>query len=259
MKYSYESISISPMPFLRKRDIKVYLPINYHQTKRLFPVIYLHDGEKFMASAEIFDDQQWNIQPFLEQNGEFIIVSIASVPEYQLSEYAPFPIEEDALHFLNNQNIPIQQHRPEGAGYIAWIVQELKPFIDKHYQSNPHKSGLAGINMGAVVSLYAQLKYPDIFLFSGILAPSYWFSPENLKNFIKRSSMTPKNSIYTYEDFHSATHGSHRKYFLEISDLLQFKTPSKIHIDQHSSREYHTHNIPNYFIQSMFHHFKTTL
>ncbi|NIZ47106.1 alpha/beta hydrolase-fold protein [Entomospira nematocerorum] len=256
MKYSYESISISPMPFLRKRNIKIYLPINYNKSRRLFPVIYVHDGQTFIASEEESSLLSQSMISFLQKNEAFIVVTIDSIPEYRFHEYAPFPIEEGAISHVENLDIALDHHRPEGAGYIAWLIQELKPHIDKHYQVNTQKSGILGIGMGALISLYAQLKYPDIFTYSGLINPNYWFSPENLQNFIKRSSMSAKNYIYTTDYTYNLnqTLEDPNGYFMKVSSLLQFKTPSKIHIEAHQKEDQADNTI-----HAMFDYFSTTL
>jgi metallo-beta-lactamase class B len=55
----------------------------------------------------------------------------------------------------------------------------LKPYIDAHYRTLPDKSNtaIAGSSMGGLISLYAVLKYPDVFSRAGVFSPALWFDP----------------------------------------------------------------------------------
>ena len=62
----------------------------------------------------------------------------------------------------------------------AVLVQTLKPWIDQHYRTRPDRmhTGVMGSSMGGLISLYAALKYPQVFGRAGVFSPSLWFAPE---------------------------------------------------------------------------------
>ena len=66
----------------------------------------------------------------------------------------------------------------EGGAYIDFLVQTLKPYIDKNYRtlSDQQNTAIIGSSMGGLISFYATLKYPTIFGKSGVYSPSFWFS-----------------------------------------------------------------------------------
>jgi predicted alpha/beta superfamily hydrolase len=49
--------------------------------------------------------------------------------------------------------------------YLAFIVKELKPFIDAHYRTLPgmKNTSIMGSSMGGLISLYAIVEYPQVF------------------------------------------------------------------------------------------------
>jgi predicted alpha/beta superfamily hydrolase len=55
--------------------------------------------------------------------------------------------------------------RPESREYVQFIVGELKPFIDANYRTKPDRdhTSTMGSSMGGLISMYAMLKYPDVF------------------------------------------------------------------------------------------------
>jgi predicted alpha/beta superfamily hydrolase len=68
----------------------------------------------------------------------------------------------------------------EGGAYVDFLVKTLKPFIDSHYRTkrDAANTGIAGSSMGGLISLYAVLKYPNVFGRAGVFSPSLWIAPE---------------------------------------------------------------------------------
>ena len=67
----------------------------------------------------------------------------------------------------------------EGAAYTEFLVKTLKPFIDSKYRTKKGRdyTFIAGSSMGALVSEYAILKYPDVFSAAGMFSPAFWIAP----------------------------------------------------------------------------------
>ncbi len=157
------------MPQLnRHRRIWVYLPSSYHSTKKHYPVLYMHDGQN------VFDDYtagfgEWAVDEYLDsimQNGrnECIVVAIDNGAK-RLNEYNPFDNERFGAG--------------EGKLYAAFLVETLKPFIDKQYRTLKEKlhTMIAGSSMGGLISYYTQLAYPTVFGKAGVFSPAFWTAP----------------------------------------------------------------------------------
>ncbi len=157
------------MPQLqRERTIKVLMPKDYATSgDRRYPVIYMHDGQNLFDPATAFASD-WKIphtlikQPLKRQA---IIVGIYNGQMSRMNEYAPYKKGKNG---------------GEGDSYIRFIIDTLKPFIDKEYRTLPQQetTGIAGSSMGGLISLYAGLKYGDVFGKVGVLSPSIWFNPQ---------------------------------------------------------------------------------
>lgn len=154
----------------RKRRIWVYLPEDYVFTNKRYAVTYMHDGQNlFDAVTSSFGE--WGVDEMMDSvkpRKQNIIVGIDHGGNQRLTEYNPYNSK-----FGNG----------EGDGYVDFLVQTLKPYIDRTYRTKTGKesTAIAGSSMGGLISLYAVLKYPDVFGAAGIFSPAFWIAPE-LKN-----------------------------------------------------------------------------
>jgi len=59
--------------------------------------------------------------------------------------------------------------------YLAFLVDELKPFIDAGYRTLPGRADtiVMGSSMGGLISQYAMSKHPDVFGGAGCLS-THW-------------------------------------------------------------------------------------
>ena len=108
------------------RSVVVYLPPGYDACRDRFPVLYAHDGQNLFDHRTSFCGK-WDLDGAAQRlirSGQLrgvIIVGVYNSP-YRMSEYTPVPDED----------------HPEGGGaerYGRFLVEELKPFIDRHYRT----------------------------------------------------------------------------------------------------------------------------
>src|SRR5437588_435457 len=142
------------------RDVIVYLPPGYDaDTKRHYPVFYMHDGQNIFDGATSFiPGQEWRIDETAQsliaagKIEPLIIVGIYNTGAGRVNEYTP---AEDAKYKAGGK----------ADLYGRMLTEELKPFIDATYRtlkSGKH-TGLGGSSLGGLVSLYLGLKYPKVF------------------------------------------------------------------------------------------------
>ncbi|TKB43518.1 alpha/beta hydrolase [Thalassotalea mangrovi] len=174
----------------RSRTIRVYLPPSYHQSDKRYPVLYMHDAQN------LFDDKtsyagEWGIDESLDNLAkttgfEAIVVGIDNHPEYRLNEYSPWTHEKYGVG--------------EGKKFVADLVSTLKPYIDQHYRTNSDKANTAifGSSLGAFISHYALLAYPETFSRAGLFSPSYWYS----------------DKVWTFTEKHAAKINNSQVYLL---------------------------------------------
>lgn len=154
----------------RMRTIRVLLPRDYTESGRAYPVIYMKDGQNLFDPATAFGGNDWKIPYILNKQPskrQAIIVGVDNGSVDRINEYAPFQRGDKG---------------GEGDKYLHFVMETLKPFIDNEYRTLPQReaTGIAGSSMGGLISLYAGLRYGEIFGKIGVLSPALWFNPEVL-------------------------------------------------------------------------------
>ncbi len=146
------------------KKIWVYLPKNYTESKKKYPVIYMHDAQNLFDKKSSFAGE-WNIDETLDSlNAETIVVGIEHGNEKRIDELTPFKNEKYGGGSADN--------------YLEFVVKTLKPHIDKKYRTikKSEATTIAGSSLGGLASYYALLKYPDVFGKGIVFSPSFWFS-----------------------------------------------------------------------------------
>jgi predicted alpha/beta superfamily hydrolase len=160
-----------PSRYVPPRHIDVWLPPGYEaEQERLYPVLYMHDGQNCFMPEDSSYGVAWEAQNALARliaAGEAapaIIVAIWNDGERRLWEYCPARPFLSARGLREVEVLPGFIGRLESDIYLAFIVEELKPFIDARYRtkSNGRHTFLMGSSMGGLISLYALCEYPEI-------------------------------------------------------------------------------------------------
>jgi len=157
------------MPQLdRYRRIWIYLPPDYEQNDEEYPVLYMHDGQN-LFDAETSYLGEWEVDETLNELFDEgynvpIVVGIDNGELERVDEYTPWPNPSYG--------------GGDGALYIDFIVETMKPYIDENYRtiSGRESTGIMGSSLGGLISHYGGLKFQEIFSKVGIYSPSYWWS-----------------------------------------------------------------------------------
>ena len=211
------------------RNIDVYLPKAYQQqADKDFPVIYMHDGQMLFDTALCWNGKSWFAQEVMEtsvKNGfadPAIIVGIWN-NESRWEEYMP----QDVFEYLAEEH-----HKPEydkviSNNYLKFIVEELKPAIDKKFRTKPDKENtiIMGSSMGGLISWYGLLKYPDIFGKAGCIS-THWPAVE------PEYKHPLPIAVREYFTDHLPEPGNHKFYFDHGTETLdQYYQPYQYAID----------------------------
>ena len=103
------------MPQLnRYRRVWIYLPESYADTKRKYPVLYMHDGQNVFDEATSFSGE-WGVDETLDSMSdeieETIVVAIDNGGEHRLNEYAPYDTvlknEKGAMFSVTSINLKL--------------------------------------------------------------------------------------------------------------------------------------------------------
>jgi alpha-glucosidase len=165
------------------KKIWVYLPKSYDNSKKKYPVIYMHDAQNLFDATTSYAGE-WNVDETLDNlNAEVIIIGIEHGNDKRMEELTPF------------------QHEKYGGGkadaYLDFIVKTLKPKIDTEYRTktNTKNTALFGSSLGGLVSFYAALKYPEVFGKVGCFSPSFWFNRKEILAMMEKTE-TFNTKIY---------------------------------------------------------------
>jgi predicted alpha/beta superfamily hydrolase len=152
------------------RNVWVYLPPSYTPTQR-YPVLYMHDGNNLFDRSTAFGGSEWQVDENAErliragQMRPVIIVGIGNTAA-RMSEYTWYPDQIDGKPQGGN-----------GAAYGRFIVEELKPLIDRTYATRPERehTAIMGSSLGGLISFYVGMQYPQVFGKVGMMSPSIWW------------------------------------------------------------------------------------
>ncbi len=142
------------------RDIIVWLPPSYDSLPdRFYPVLYMQDGQNVIDPLTSSFGIDWQIDEVADRLikaksiEELIIVGIYNTPQ-RGQEY-------------NNNKF--------GSAYINFIIEELKPFIDRTYKTLPDckNTSVAGSSSGGLISFIIAWENPDIFAKAACFSPAF--------------------------------------------------------------------------------------
>jgi len=177
-----------------QRRVRVLLPKSYYNSEKEFPVVYMHDGQNLFTSDASPERESWKVDSVLEETNDLppmIIVAIDNSEENRTDEYSPWKITEAPIS--NEMEIG-----GLGDKYADFVVNEVKPFIDKTYKTKPEKkfTAMIGSSLGGTISTYMGIKYQNVIGRLGILASANWVIKKDFDRYMNQASLKPDQRIY---------------------------------------------------------------
>ena len=226
-KGSIQYISVFPSQYIDARPVVIWKSPNFESTQEHI-TLFMQDGQMLFDSTLTWNHQEWHIDEHLsalcEQNANlaFVVVGIYNNGAKRHAEYFPQkPFENLTVTFQDS----IYQHTRRSAtqvlfaeriysdAYLAFITQELKPFIEKNYGiSRLENTWIGGASMGGLVSWYALNEYPNVFgaaLCFSTHWPGVWPKDDPAKKVF--------DQMIKYQTAHPL--GAHQKYYFDHGDL----------------------------------------
>lgn len=202
------------------RKLHIYLPNNYYQTQKRYPVLYMFDGHNLFVDEDATFGKSWGMKKYLDSiRANIIVVGIEcnhSPDHGRLKEYSPFEFEKDG-----------EVLQGLGETTMNWIVNTLKPMIDKKFRTLPRRKHtyIAGSSMGGLMSLYAILQYNKVFSKAIALSPSLWTNPKKMNKLIGNADLHSDTTIYVdYGSKEFENHAGMREIFQEAIDRLMSRS-----------------------------------
>lgn len=156
----------------RTRTIRVWLPDGYdpNDAEKKYSVLYMHDGQNLFDASTSFLGE-WEVDESLsklmdEGYESTIVVGIDNGEDKRFNELSP----SWELSTLGKNYISA----PVGEKYADFIVNTVKSYIDRHYNTKPQReyTGIGGSSMGGIMSMYMAMEYSDVFDYGIVLSPA---------------------------------------------------------------------------------------
>lgn len=180
-----------------ERTLRILLPEDYDTSEKRYPVLYMHDGQNLFDDKTSYAGQSWKIQETLDDLcskaiiDDLIVVGIDN-SNLRFFEYSPWKGAND-IKKMTNLDIG-------GLGdvYADFVVNHVKPMVDQFYRTNPDYSNtmIAGSSMGAYISCYIAVKYPNVFKNIGVFSLASWFNEKDFLNFMNQQQIDPKQRYF---------------------------------------------------------------
>lgn len=233
--------------YISARNVDVWLPDNYSPNQR-YKVLYMHDGQMLFDANTTWNKQEWGVDETITRliaNDSIlstIVVGIWNSGRTRHSDYFPqkpferLPVStQDSLILLGKRqnNVSLFAERVQSDNYLRFIVEELKPFIDKTYATltEPEHTFIAGSSMGGLISMYAVCEYPEVFGGAACLS-THWIGsfqtegnpiPAQFFAYLKENLPSPDTHKF-YFDFGTETLDVHyESYQQQVDAIMQAK------------------------------------
>jgi predicted alpha/beta superfamily hydrolase len=194
MKQGLDTFTLSMEPYLPgrgNRRIWVYLPPDYQKSLDSYPVIYLTSAQHIFGSetgANITELTDWKFDEKLDwiyntYGRGIIAVAVEYDAHYPWDEYSAW--DNDYMYDWIRLN---QNFDGKADALLRFIVEELKPTIDKRYRtlSEGENTAIGGGSRHALFALYAGLERPDVFSRIMAMSPAIWVA-NNSRTWLKNN------------------------------------------------------------------------
>ncbi|MBR1919745.1 MAG: alpha/beta hydrolase [Spirochaetales bacterium] len=237
-------------PKNRNRMLHIYLPDDYDSSDRRYTVFYFFDGHNLFLDSHATYGKSWGLSEYLSSTFTDVIVcglECGHEGDERLYEYCPYSLQSAFGGPL------------AGIGELTmqWIVNEVKPFMDRSFRTLPDRehTAICGSSMGGLMSLYAVLRYNEVFSMAGCLSSSIGICMEMLEREIRKSSLDSATRIYLSYGTEEMKHFSRRRHLdsmnLRLKRLLEEKGAEGVMVyeqenGEHCERDWEKQN-PIYF------------
>ena len=177
----------------KNRPLHIWLPEDYYETDEKYPVMYFFDGHNLFSDEDATYGKSWGLKAFLEKwEKKMIVVGIECGHEgyERLYEYLPYPAKM--------RWAPGDGSEMLGDLTFEWIIEEIKPMIDREYRTWPFRecTAIGGSSMGGLMALYGAVHHNRWFSKAACVSSAIGFCMQELMADMNASEMDPDTRIY---------------------------------------------------------------
>ncbi|SEW42885.1 hypothetical protein SAMN05428988_5423 [Chitinophaga sp. YR573] len=194
---SIDRITLESKVLGENRSIYIQYPMNPTKPEAAYPVLYLLDGESHfdLVSQQCIYLSRWdvNVMP------EMIVVGIVNTN--RVRDLTPTHSVID--YYGKADTTATSRLKPSGDNekFFQFIQNELMPYINSHYKTQPFKI-FAGHSFGGITVVNCLLTRPELFNAYVAVSPSFWWDHGYLLKLAdqKLKKGTTLNKILFYSD-----------------------------------------------------------
>ena len=152
--YNFKGQGIKP------RDIIVWLPPSYEIKKdKRYPVLYMQDGQNLFDPKTSAFGVDWQLDESTDS-----LIKARAIKEIIIV----------GIYNTQDRNVEYLETKL-GYKYMNFVVNKLKPFIDRNFRTLPDRNNTAvgGSSAGALISFMLLWQYSNIFSQAACLSPAF--------------------------------------------------------------------------------------
>jgi predicted alpha/beta superfamily hydrolase len=219
------------------REMQIYLPDGYEDSRSSYPVVYMHDGQN-LFSEETAYAAEWEVDEALDRMiaegtvEPMIVVGIYNSSK-RANEYVPFFPEQDMPRFgLVGESEAIE--------YLDFVAEGIIPYIESKYRASKgaENRALIGSSFGGLNAFWAGYEKAELFSVIGAMSPSFWVDNHEIRNYLE-DKPAPELKIWVdigtrewdpntpmiIEELSKTTHRfGENLFYLEDADAPHFET-----------------------------------
>lgn len=152
------------------RTLYIYLPANYQNSDKRYPVVYMHDGQNVFDASTSGFGKEWQVDEILDKLGEdysmkeVIVAALAHGESNRTVEYVPF----------TDPNI--SSYEVSADEFTKYFIDQIIPYVDSKYRTIPDRDNrmIMGSSFGGLQALWMGYHHPEVFSVIGAISPSTW-------------------------------------------------------------------------------------
>ena len=174
------------------RKLHIWLPEGWETAGERYPVMYFFDGHNLFSDADATYGKSWGLADFLKGWGKKMIVvgiECGHDGDERLSEYLPYAA---------NKSSWFGKYEPMGMETLRWIVEEIKPVVDRDYPTIPFRecTAIGGSSMGGIMALAAAVHFNRWFSKAACVSTAMGFCQRPLLADLRGAHISPDTRVF---------------------------------------------------------------
>lgn len=218
-----------PSRHVAARNVDVWLPPGYTEADGArYPVLYMHDGQNVFDPSTSYTRVDWGVDEAMTRliaNGHAraaFVVAVWNTPK-RLQEYMPRKAIHGETFIPTPGDPPFPTAEIIADDYLAFLVTELKPFIDAQYRTltGPADTFVMGSSMGGLISAYAVLEYPQVFGGAGCVSTHWPIAGGIVEGYLAQHLPAPGGNRFYFDYGTEAIDAMYEPYQQRVDSVMR--------------------------------------